>query len=948
MTLRLRLLTTIGLTLICLLAGIHELAERVMLRSFADLEQRSAKRDVERALNTVEQLGDELHVISSDWANWTDTYQFMADHNAAYIESNIQDESLEGIHVDMMLWVAESGRLHHKKVVPHASELPVPNAEAMLDYLRTSGVFRRSKGFGEGVIGLVMQAAGPLFVSVRPIHDSGAKEPRRGWLVFARYFDRRMIGRLHRMTKLEVGVFQLERSTTPIDVAEALFARSPGDRIVVGDPSGDEIAGYGFATDITGRESLALRVIEPRTIYHQGLASVAYLGRMIVLVGIVFAVAVLGVFERFALRRLTSLGKQVEQIGYSGKSGRVSLPGYDELGRLAGTINSMLVNLERAEAVRESEARLRVHNESLEQLVGERTQQLAQKNTVLENAVEGIARVDEAGHLAEVNAAFARILGVEPDELVGRPWTQVVAEGDRTVAAETLHRARRSGKAEAEVETILGVGESFAAITVVADTTDADLAAGFHLFLKDVTERKRMEREIERLAFHDKLTGLPNRALFIDRTAFALARAGRHFLGTAMLFLDLDNFKYVNDSLGHDAGDRLLQQVAERILTAVRPGDTVARLGGDEFTVLLEDLHSERDAEDVAARILEALVPPVALGVGNAYVTASIGLAYVAGKESSPKELLKDADTAMYHAKARGKSCCVRFEPSMNDSATERMELETALRTALERDEMFIEYQPLVNLNSGEVSGAEALVRWRHPARGVISPARFIPIAEDTGLIVPLGYWVLEQACRQLRRWREETNRHHLTISVNLSGRQLERADVVERVRAAIERSGIDPRGVVLEITETILMRDPASVAEKLAELKALGIGIALDDFGTGYSSLSTLSAFPIDTLKIDRAFISRLEDEAGAASVVQAIVALSHSLRMGVTGEGVETGYQMRTIRELGCDTGQGYLFARPMSGTQFGRFLEGASKTNHADELLGEMHSRIVQRAA
>lgn len=948
MTLRLRLLTTIGLTLVGLLAGIHEIAERVMLRSFEDLERQTAHRNVERTLNTLEQLDDELHVITGDWANWTDTYRFMADHNAAYVKSNIQAESLEGIHVDMMLWISESQSLYHQKVVARVPELPMPNAEAMVAYLRRQGIFRRASGFGDGVKGLVLQTPAPLIVSVRPVHDSNANLPRRGWLVFARYFDAHMLERLRTMTKLDVAGYPLGRSSTPIDVAEAMFSRASNARVVLGRPSADHVVGYGIATDIAGRDAFALKVVEPRTIYRQGLASVSNLGRLIVLVGIVFALVVLYVFERFALRRLTSLGKQVEVIGASGKSGRVALDGRDELGRLATAINGMLQSLERAEALRESEARLRDHNESLEQLVGERTQQLAQKNIVLENAVEGIARVDESGRLAEVNTAFGRIVGEEPEALIGRPWTQLVAEGGRSVAAEALHRARRKGKAEAEIEATYGDGESYAAITVVADRGATDLSDGFHLFLKDVSERKRMEREIERLAFHDKLTGLPNRALFLDRTALALARADRHHLGTAMLFLDLDNFKYVNDSLGHDAGDRLLQRVAERLLEAVRPGDTVARLGGDEFTVLLEDLRSERDAEDVAARILEALVPPVALGVGNAYVSASIGYTFVAGRPTSPKELLKDADTAMYHAKARGKSCCAGFEPSMNDSATERMELETALRTALEEGELFVEYQPLVDLNSGRVSGAEALVRWRHPSRGVIAPARFVPIAEDTGLIVTIGYWVLEEACRQLRRWREATGLHHLTVNVNLSGRQLERADVVDRVREAIQRSGLDPRGVVLEITETILMRDPGAVAQKLAELKALGIGIALDDFGTGYSSLSTLSAFPVDTLKIDRAFISRLEDESGAAAVVQAIVALSHSLKMGVTGEGVETGYQMRTIRDLGCDTGQGYLFARPMAGPEFACFLDKAARRKNADELLGEMQSRIVQRAA
>ncbi|MCW5941348.1 MAG: EAL domain-containing protein [Fimbriimonadaceae bacterium] len=948
MTLRLRLLISIGLTLAGLLAGIHVLSQRVMLRSFEDLERTGARRDVERASNTLDQMVDELHVFTADWSNWNDTYEFMADRNAAYIKSNLSQESLASTKIDLMLWVSESQREHHRMVVARSSALAAPNADAMLKYLREHGVFARAKGHGDGVKGIVLQVAAPMLVSVRPVHDTDLKAPRRGWIVFARYLDESIVSRLREMTQLSVEVFPVGRSQTPADVSSATHGRQSGQRYVEGASDAKTITGYAVADDIGGREALVLRVTEPRSIYLQGVASVGYLSKLILLVGIVFAAVVMGVIERFALLRLTSLGSQVEEIGASGRSGRVALSGRDELGRLANTINGMLESLERAEALRESEARLRLHNESLEQLVGQRTQQLAEKNSALENAVEGISRVDASGRIVEANAAFARSIGYEPEELIGEAWTVAIADGDRSAAAEALRRARQHGKSDAEVEARRRDGDTiFAAITIVADSGTEEPSTGFHLFLKDVSERKRMEREIERLAFHDKLTGLPNRALFLDRTAFALAKASRHLLGTAMLFLDLDNFKFVNDSLGHDAGDRLLQQVAERLTSAVRPGDTVARLGGDEFTVLLEDLESEREAEDVAARILEALVPAVSLGVGDAYVSASIGIAFAATKETSPKGLLKDADTAMYHAKAKGKSCCVRFEESMNDSATERMELETALRTALARDELFLEYQPLVDLQTGHVSGAEALARWRHSTRGVIAPARFIPIAEDTGLIVPIGYWVIEEACRQMRRWREESGLSHLTISVNLSGRQLERPDVVDRVREAVERSGLEPRFLVLEITETILMRDPETVAAKLAELKALGIGIALDDFGTGYSSLSTLSAFPIDTLKIDRAFISRLEDEAGAISVVQAIVALSRSLSMGVTGEGVETGFQMRAIRALGCDTGQGYLFARPLSGEEFDRFLEPASRRALAKSLL-ERDDRDLLRAA
>lgn len=423
-------------------------------------------------------------------------------------------------------------------------------------------------------------------------------------------------------------------------------------------------------------------------------------------------------------------------------------------------------------------------------------------------------------------------------------------------------------------------------------------------------------KEIEYQAYHDKLTGLPNRALFLDRLSQALRRCFRTKRTISVLFIDLDNFKLVNDSLGHDMGDALLNQVAERLSDAVRPGDTVARLGGDEFTILLEDILGEEEPKQVATRILDSLKEPFILGSTEAFANASIGIAIKTNPLESAESLLKSADTAMYHAKGLGRSRYIFFSPHMHEMAKERLEMETALRKAVIEGDITAAYQPLIELKSGQIVGCEALARWQHPEKGSIPPSVFIPIAEETGLIVPLGWKLLEEACSQAMILRDILNQPDFIMSVNLSGRQFQSGSLVQMIQQTLSKTKLPPHCLKLEITESILMENREESIERMRELKALGVYLALDDFGTGYSSLSTLHAFPIDTLKIDKSFISRLEEEEGAQAIVKAILAMAHTLKIDVTGEGVESEAQADLIRRLGCQLGQGFLFDRPLTG--------------------------------
>ncbi|QIN84352.1 EAL domain-containing protein [Rubrobacter tropicus] len=458
------------------------------------------------------------------------------------------------------------------------------------------------------------------------------------------------------------------------------------------------------------------------------------------------------------------------------------------------------------------------------------------------------------------------------------------------------------------------------------------------LIIEDVTERKNLEDSLAHRALHDGLTGLPNRALLTDRLVHALSRVGRENGSESgetvgVLFLDLDNFKHVNDSLGHGAGDGLLVEVAARLTSCVGPGHTVARLGGDEFVILLEGLENEELAQEVAGRIARELRPPFSLDGREVFVTASVGVAIGKvgkGGQEDPQNLLRSADVAMYTAKERGKDRHVVFETSMDGRSERRLTLEAGLRYALEREELGVLYQPVVRLADGRDAGAEALVRWRHPQRGVVPPAAFIPLAEETGLIIGIGEQVLREACARAREWRDLLKGGGTpTVWVNLSARQFHEPGLPELVESVLEEAGLDPGSLGLEITEGVAMDESGFGAGRttatLRNLKELGVRLAVDDFGTGYSSLSYLKRLPLDVLKIDRSFVSGLEKNTEDRAIVSAVATLARDMELEVVAEGVETEEQLHILRELGCSLAQGYYFAKPLPATEVSARLEG-----------------------
>jgi diguanylate cyclase (GGDEF)-like protein len=454
---------------------------------------------------------------------------------------------------------------------------------------------------------------------------------------------------------------------------------------------------------------------------------------------------------------------------------------------------------------------------------------------------------------------------------------------------------------------------------------------------REVRRRQDLEAELQHQAFYDTLTGLPNRALFLDRLGHALARSRRVDEGLAVLFLDLDDFKLVNDSLGHAAGDELLRGVAQRLSTSLRPGDTAARFGGDEFTVLLEQVADATEAAAIAERLRAALAVPLSVAGRSLVAGVSVGLAgsFVGEDAATASALLQAADLALYQAKAAGKGQLVVFDDSMQRRATARLELVHALRQAVAHEDFVVYYQPQIDTASGQLVGVEALVRWQHPERGLVEPVDFIGLAEETGLILPLGLWVLRMACRQAQSWRAQNDGRPLLLSVNLSPMQVRQPDLVAEVAAILAETGLPADALCLEITESVLLEDAEATTRTLQALRALGVHLAIDDFGTGYASLSYLQRFPVETVKIDRSFIAALGESAGGMAIVEAVTALAHQLGLAVVAEGIETAAQSALVEQVGCDQSQGFYVAHPLPAEELVRLFASSLTAAGASDM-------------
>ncbi len=546
---------------------------------------------------------------------------------------------------------------------------------------------------------------------------------------------------------------------------------------------------------------------------------------------------------------------------------------------------------------------------------------------VFDSTIEGIMITDVDGIIQSINPAFTTITGYSAEDAVGKnPRMLQSGRQDQEFYQQMWQALTASGEWHGEIWNRRKNGEIYPEwLSITAIRNDAGNTTQYVSLFIDISEQKANEARIVHQAYYDELTDLPNRRLFNERLAAALEMARRREWTAVVMFLDLDRFKTINDTLGHDIGDRLLISIAQRLTAVIRQEDLVARMGGDEFTLLLPQIEQRHDAAIVANKILQALSDPVKIEDHELYVTSSIGIALFPDDGKSADELMKNADSAMYQSKEKGGNHHQFYSADMNGEAGERLALESDLHKALERDEFELHYQPQVALTSGRISGMEALIRWRHSALGLIPPGRFIPLAEETGLIVSIGEWALNHACNQLKQW-QDAGLTAPRVAVNLSARQFHDHDLPATVAAALAASGLAPAHLELEITESIVMHDATANIETMLKLKNMGLTLSIDDFGTGYSSLSYLKRFPLNTLKIDASFIRSLNDteDGDDGAIVKAIIAMAHSLGLGVIAEGVEEQRQLAFLQAQGCDEVQGFYFSRPLTADKMKQLLQ------------------------
>ncbi|WP_243367186.1 EAL domain-containing protein [Fundidesulfovibrio soli] len=568
-------------------------------------------------------------------------------------------------------------------------------------------------------------------------------------------------------------------------------------------------------------------------------------------------------------------------------------------------------------------------NKRLQTEINERNAAEAKYRSIFENAIEGIFQVNHQGKLVSANPAMARILGYSSLEEMTASVEDLAARicsdpGKREIFQRILSD---HGSIQAfEVQTVRQDGSPlWASINAHLVHGPTGESVRYEGTLEDISEHKRFEEQLLHQSLHDALTGLPNRALFMDRLSQAITRCARQNSFFALLYLDVDRFKVINDSLGHALGDQFLIKLSERLKTVTREADTLARMGGDEFAVISEQVRSLSGATLVAERILEELSVPFTIDGQEIYSTVSIGIICCTGYCGTAEEVLRDADLTMYRAKSMGKSRYEVFDNALHEQTIRLLTMENEFRRALAKSEFELHYQPIVDVNTGVTVSLEALLRWNHPERGFIPPLEFIPLAEENGLIVPLGWWVLEEACRMLaliqKRFPLPTP---LSMTVNISAKQFSQTDLGQKLAGLLQTAEIAPGSLELEITESVIMDRGEAAIERLEELKALGLRLFVDDFGTGYSSLSYLHRFPIDMLKIDRSFIREIDATGGHAEIVRAIVGLGRNLGLGLIAEGVETEAQLAVIRTLGCQMAQGFLFSRPQPAEGIMNYLE------------------------
>lgn len=891
MSLRVRIalyaLAVIGIVVACLYVG----ASRVLLNSFSQLETQQMLENLERAERAWQANAKNLAGTAGDYAARDDTYSFINDRNPRYVRRNLNSSAVSNLGVNFLVLIDNSGQLAAAQAVNLDWSVPVPLDPSVKAYLQQQGPLLSHYTAQDRNAGLIVLPDAVLQVASAPILASEYRGSIRGSVVVGKLMDDRATRTFGNLVQMSLKFYRLDALNLPQHVLKArdhLLAR--GGRL--SQPlSTSAFTGYTLLPDLTGKPALLMQIEAPRTIYAQAQRSWRVLTSVTLIVGTVASLILLLLMQRGILARFSKLSTLVRTIAASGDTTqRLHLSGRDELARLGHDIDNMLSSLEEAQGtLHVSEARY---------------------VRAVTGANDGLWDWNLATDEVYYSPRFAVMLGYDEVARSDTPklFFNAIHPDDASRVRQQLddHLAGTTLQFESEFRMLTPSGYRWMLSRGLAFRNDAGDLLSMTGSLTDISQR----------GIFDPLTGLPNRLLLSNRLTHLIASANRETLASAVLFLDLNRFKMINDSLGHHIGDLLLIEVARRLQSCVRQDDTVARLGGDEFVLLLRNINTEVTT-NLLERISSELAAPYDLDGHRIEIGASIGVVSPLPELASVDDLLRYADIAMYEAK-KNRLPFKAFEATMLKHAVGRQQLEGDLRHALAQNELSLVYQPIVSLGKGNVAAFEALLRWQHPSYGLVSPGTFIPLAEETGLIVSIGRWVLEEVCRRLQSEMDE----NVTVSVNLSPRQLADPNLADWLATLLARTGVHPARLKLEVTEGAVMAEPERMIGVLAQIQRLGVKLAMDDFGTGYSSLSYIHDLPIDIIKIDRSFVSRITFDDRSLEVVRTIMALAERLELKVIAEGVETQAQETLLEELGCTLMQGFYYAKPLTWEQATRF--------------------------
>lgn len=913
MSLRIKTILLIGLTTAGMIAALLGVSQFILLRSFAEVENSQVVQNVDRVESILADDAETLGSKVGDWAVWDDTYQFVQDGNKDYIESNLPDTTFSELRLNVMLFIQPTGKVVFAKGFDLEKEKAVPVSLELLRQLSGGSELLSAASNGTRRKGFLIVAGQPMLLVVSPILTSEGEGPSKGALVAGYYVNEAELKRIERKAHLSV---LLERND---NIAEARSTSASAKVIVLSDRT---IQGSEVIRDIFGKNSLTLKVRGPRPVNEQGKHTLEYLIVSALASAALFGIVIIALLQRVILRRVARLDEGITRVGGSSDLGlRLEIEGDDELADLAIAINRTLAALENSQSnLSESEEKFR---------------------SISESAQDAIVMFDSEGVVSYWNRAGEQIFGHRPEEAIGKNlYDLIIPEELKQHYRDEFARLNEPGSLHTigktiETSALRDDGKQFPVEVSLSSVVIEGSWRSIGIF-RDISERAAM-KVIRHMASHDSLTDLPNRVLLSDRIGQVSALSFRNSSQAALLHLDLDHFKDVNDVFGHPFGDELLKSVAQRLVNGLRGSDTIARLGADEFVIVAPSIGEVR-AGILAEKIISVVSEPYEIQGHTVHTSPSIGIVIFPGDGEnglSPDELLQRADVAMYEAKRDGRKTFKFYDEGMTARVTKRLAILNDLGRACEAKEFILHYQPQVDLVTGKIIAVEALVRWMHPERGLVPPFDFIPIAEASGAIIQIGDWVLMEACRQVKEW-QDAGLPELRVSVNVSSVQIARADVPAAVKHALDASGIDPQTLDLEITESVLME--VNTEQTFDQLRKLGVRLSIDDFGTGYSSLSYLRRFRFDTLKIDRSFVTNVDSNADAGMIFEGIVGLGHNLGMNVLAEGAETEGEVSFVKSRGCDEMQGYFVSRPLPADQLSEFVTAEYAATQISDLSSD----------